>query len=324
MPFRPSFPPYSRRDFLRQLLGAGAVTLAGFDSLSAQPPGLSTPAFRFAFLTDIHLMKGGALRSAEGMAACLKAVEALQPRPEFILVGGDLVHLSRDMAIHEAEQNLKTFLQIWNDHTDLPAHWVFGNHDLAGTSNPAASTSDRHYGKKLFQSYLKLPHLFYSFDHKGWHFVVLDDIAPQPDRSYIGQFFDDELGFLRADLDAHKAKPTIICCHIPAASNLSLGLILAHAATGHQPPKSRSLVCVNGQKLVDDFPGHNVRAVLSGHLHHFEQLEISGVPIINSGAVCGSYWRGPMYGCPEGFGVVDLGTDGSVKFDYRDFGWKAA
>jgi hypothetical protein len=30
-----------------------------------------------------------------------------------------------------------------------------------------------------------------------------------------------------------------------------------------------------------------------------------------------------MFGCPEGYGVVDLGADGSVKFDYRTYGWKA-
>jgi hypothetical protein len=31
-----------------------------------------------------------------------------------------------------------------------------------------------------------------------------------------------------------------------------------------------------------------------------------------------------MMGCPEGFGVVDVGADGAVKFDYRTYGWKAA
>jgi hypothetical protein len=27
--------------------------------------------------------------------------------------------------------------------------------------------------------------------------------------------------------------------------------------------------------------------------------------------------------CPEGFGIVDLGADGSFQFDYRPYGWVA-
>lgn len=317
---------YSRRRFLHQLLGAGAVTVAGLDSLSAQTSHASpadTEGFRFAFVTDIHLMKGGAMRSIEGMAACLGAVEKLNPRPEFILVGGDLIHAGRDLTISDAEKNLDLFLSVWNDHTALPAYWVFGNHDLVGTSNQSASPTDKHYGKGLFKDYFQLPHLFYSFDHKGWHFVVLDDIALQLDHTYIGQFFDDELRFLKADLDANKTKPTIICAHIPAMSNLPLGLLLARAAGSHQMPHPKNLVCVNGARLLDAFPGHNIKAVLAGHLHHFEKLENNGVTFINSGAVCGNYWKGAMFSSPEGFGVVDLSATGSVAFDYRSYGWKA-
>ena len=83
------------------------------------------------------------------------------------------------------------------------------------------------------------------------------------------------------------------------------------------------MVCTNGAIVLEDLPRHNVRAILSGHLHHLEQIAVNGIPIINSGAVCGSYWAGPSFGTPEGFGVVDLGADGSVAFDYRDYGWKA-
>jgi len=317
---------YSRRQFLRQLAGAGALTAAGLDSLLAQTttaPSAGATAFRFAFLTDLHLMPDGSLRSAEGMAACLAAVEKLDPRPEFILVGGDLVHRARDLTIAEAEKGLDFFLKIWNDHTALPAHWTFGNHDLVGTSNTTVTPGSPHYGKGLFKDRFHLPHLFHSFDCMGWHFVILDDIDPLPDRTYIGQLFDDELGFLKADLDAHKDMPTIVCTHIPVMSNLPYGLLAAHAASGQHQAVPPNLVCTNGQKLIDDFPGHNIRAVLAGHLHYFEKISQNGVQFINSGAVCGHYWAGPMMGCKEGFGVVDLGADGSVAFDYRDFGWKA-
>jgi len=322
---QPSLPPYSRRRFLQQLLGVGAVGVAGFDSLIAQNvPAIGAEPFRFAFVTDLHLMQDGAQRSAEGIAACLAEVEKLDPKPEFILVGGDLVNNARALTIEQAEKSFDLFLKIWNDHTALPAYWTFGNHDLAGTSNPSVLPGSKHYGKALFQERLNLPHLFYSFDHKGWHFVVLDDIEPEPDHTYIGKLFDDELAFLKADLDAHRAMPTIICAHIPTVSNLPVGLLMAQTSN-KPPPKDppKNLVCTNGSVLMDDLPGHNVRAVLAGHLHFMEKIEMNGIQFINSGAVCGTYWKGPLYGCPEGFGVVDLGGNGSVAFDYRTYGWKA-
>jgi DNA repair exonuclease SbcCD nuclease subunit len=255
--------------------------------------------------------------------ACLAAVEKLNPRPDFIVCGGDLVHSTRDLTLPGAETALDFFLQVWKDHTDLPTHWTFGNHDLAGTSNPYAAANDPEYGKGLFQNRLQLPKLFYSFDAKGWHFIVLDDIALQADHSYIGQLFDDELAFLKADLAAHQTTPTIICTHIPIVSNVPLMLALAKSGGITSKATEKSLVCSNGDALLSDIPGHNIRAVLAGHLHFYEEIEQNGVKLINSGAVCGNYWKGPNHGCPEGFGVVDLGADGSVKFDYRSYGWKA-
>jgi hypothetical protein len=40
--------------------------------------------------------------------------------------------------------------------------------------------------------------------------------------------------------------------------------------------------------------------------------------------VCGNYWKGAQHGCPEGFLVVDLSSDGNVGTNYQSFGWKAA
>ncbi len=85
----------------------------------------------------------------------------------------------------------------------------------------------------------------------------------------------------------------------------------------------KALVCTNANDLFGEIKGHNIKAVLAGHLHRLERLALNGVPFINSGAVCGNWWRGPLLGCPEGFGVVDLGADGSVRFGYRTYGWKA-
>jgi Icc protein len=160
----------------------------------------------------------------------------------------------------------------------------------------------------------------------------MDDIALQPDWNYEGRLVDDELAFLKADLQAHAATPTILCTHIPLISAMPFAASLAQAA-GFKVKAPKDAVCTNATALTDDFPGHNIRAVLAGHLHHYEQNDLGGVPFYNSGAVCGNWWKGstvagdwwkgPLKECPEGFAVVDLGADGSVKFDYRTYGWKA-
>ena len=317
-------PIYSRRHFLRQLLGAGTLAATGLDTAFAGIMPFPPQSFRFVFLTDLHLMgeDNANLKSAQGIAACLTAVEALDPKPEFILVGGDLVDKARELTIPQAEQRLGLFQKIWHDHTNLPAYWTFGNHDLVGTSNNDDPVSDRHYGKGLFMDTFHLQHLYYSFDYKGWHFVVLDDVSPQPPNTYIGELFADELKYLSADLDAHKSMPTIVCTHIPMVSNLAFAFNLLQSSQYH-PKGMESLICTNGSALTANLPGHNIRAVLAGHLHHYEEMLEIGVPFINSGAVCGNFWRGPLLNCPEGFGVVDLGADGSFDFDYTTYGWNA-
>jgi Icc protein len=308
----------SRRRFLQRLLGLLAA--APLPGLASTPPADAQP-FRFAFVTDLHLLRNEALRSAQGIATCLQAVEELNPRPDFIVCGGDLVNDTRSQSIGEASRNLDLFLKIWNDNTGLPVHWTFGNHDLCATGVPFPPVNDPLYAKGLFKQRLGLSSLFYSFNHKGWHFVIMDDIALLPDASYKGLLFDDELAFLRADLQAHATVPTILCTHIPLVSMVPFALDLA-AATGFHVKSPHSLVCTNSASLIDDFPGHNVRAVLAGHLHRYETNVIGRVPFYNSGAVCANYWKGPLAGCPEGFGVVDVSADGAVNFDYRTYGWK--
>lgn len=308
----------TRRHFVQGLLAAMAASR--LEGLAAPfPPGES---FRFAFLTDLHLLKDGALRSVQGIAQCLQAVETLRPRPDFILVGGDLVNDARDLSIADASRGYDLFLKTWHDNTSLPAYWTFGNHDLCATGIANPPKLDPRYAKGLFKQRFGLSSLFYSFDHRGWHFVVMDDIALMPDKTYEGLLFDDELAFLRADLQANAAKPTLLCTHIPLYSLLPFSIALAQA-TGFHVKTPKNLVCTNAQALIDDFPGHNIRAVLAGHLHHYERNMVGGVPFYNSGAVCGNYWKGPMGDCREGFAVVDLAADGGVKFDYRTYGWKA-
>ena len=271
-------------------------------------------------------MADGALRSEQGLVACLQAVEELTPKPDFCLFGGDLTHESPELDFPAAERLLERFLAVWRTHTDLPTFFTFGNHDLVGTKNRAVNRDDPRFGKGLFRLRLELERLSYAFEKGGWRFIVLDDVIPEPDGTYIGEFAEQELSFLRGELEAHRQVPTVVCTHIPTVSILpNLNVIGSVQAAGARIETPASLVVSNARDLHRAFVESkaDVRLVLGGHLHHLEQIEVDGVHYLTGGAVCGNWWKGAQNGCPEGFTVLDLHEDGTVRAEYRGYGWKA-
>ena len=175
---------------------------------------------------------------------------------------------------------------------------------------------------------LALERTFCSFRKEGWRFIVLDDVLTEPDGSYIGEFVEEQLAFLRTEL-------------LTGFSN-SDGDLWSHSVgigfTQFRPlwPNDDHRYEYRNSRLSDSAqrlrfaPGAgsetkaNVRLVLAGHLHHLEQIQIDNVSYINGGAICGNWWKGPQKGCPEGFTVLDLSDDGHVRAEYRASGWKAA
>jgi hypothetical protein len=120
----------TRRSFLR---GVGGIALAAsvvpfYRPAAAQ--GLAAPPLRFVFMPDIHLRQE--YNSPQGMAASLDAVEKLEPKPAFVITGGDQCHDLRSENLERATARADLFLKIWKQHTDLPAYHLLGNHDAAG------------------------------------------------------------------------------------------------------------------------------------------------------------------------------------------------
>ena len=317
----------SRRDFISRtaLFAGGLWTGLRVADANAAAPSPAGP-LRFVFATDSHLMVGDRLRSAEGIIAAFAAIESITPKPEFILFGGDLTHESPQLDFPAAEQLLDRFLEIWKDQTGLQTYFTFGNHDLVGTQNASVNRTDPRFGKGLYRMRLSLDRDYYTFRKAGWRFIVLDDVVPHPDGSYVGEFVQEQLTFLRTELATDPGAPTILVGHIPSVSVLpSLGEAgkTTDRATVIETPAS--LVAHNAVQLRDVLVDTraNVRAVLAGHLHHLEQIQIDGISYINGGAICGNWWKGAQNGCPEGFLVFDLDSDGKMTTSYRSYGWKA-
>jgi len=267
----------------------------------------------------IHLRRD--LRSPEGFAAALQGVGKLSLAPDFILTGGDMLHNMRDQTLEQSKEITDLFLRILKTNCRLPVHYCLGNHDLAAW-NKAAEAADPRYGKNLVIQTLGMKGRYYSFDHKEWHFVVLDYMRVSAPGQFTAEIDAEQLAWLRDDLGKNAGRPTIVVTHAPVVSAVEL-----FSDRARRTPEALAVpfgrVISNAAELLEAAKPGNVRAFISGHLHLVERLELLGRTFICSGSASGHQWTGPRMDTPEGFGVFDCARDGTVDFHYQSFSWKA-
>jgi 3',5'-cyclic-AMP phosphodiesterase len=280
------------------MLGATGLSAAVAPSLLAAPAPVREP-FTFLFVTDAHLQPE--LNGVVGTDMAFKKARAV--KADFAINGGDHVF----DALGVPKQRALTLFDLY-DKTEqdlgVKVYHTIGNHDVLGVY-PASGIAqdDPLYGKKLFEQ--RFGKLYYSFDHKGHHFIVLDSIGITPDRAYEGRIDAAQLQWLAADLAAlPPGTPVTVSVHIP--------LVTAFAAYMPEPtvaPTHHSLSVANADQVLDLFAGHNVLGVLQGHTHINETVVWKGIPYMTSGAVCGNWWHGTRLGTPEGFTVVTVANN---------------
>ncbi len=293
----------NRRRFLG-LFGAAAVLPAA---------ALAAPRaqdFSFIFLTDSHLEPE--LNAVDGTALAMR--EARTVRADFAIQGGDHVFDALGVSKARATQLFDQYGKTEQD-LGLKVHHTLGNHDIFGVYPASgASTTDPAYGKKMFAE--RFGPTWYSFDHKGVHFVVLDSIGITDDHRYEARIDPEQVDWLRADLAALPSRqPVIVTTHIP----------LATAVPFYQPPAPQAAkgdAFINGPAVIQLLEGYNVLAVLQGHTHVNERVDFHGIPFITSGAVCGNWWKGTRLGTPEGFTVVTI-AGGKLTTRYETTGFQS-
>jgi Icc protein len=245
---------------------------------------------------------------------CFRKIAGLQP--EFAIMGGDhvfdalSVDRTRANAVFDLYKNTQQTLQ-------MPLHHTIGNHDVFGVNaKSGASPSDPSYGKKMYED--RLGRTYYSFDRKGWHFIVLDSIQPTEDRMWQARIDDPQLTWLKDELNRVGATtPIVVTVHVPLVS--AFATYAEKVTTGQ---KYNTLTVGNAPDVLALFEGHNVVAVLQGHLHVNELVVLKNTRYILGGAVCGNWWRGARTGYPEGFTVVSA-RDGRISTRYETYGFKA-
>ena len=199
---------------------------------------------------------------------------------------------------------------------NMPVYNTVGNHEVYGWHNDEEGIEEHpEFGKGMYES--RIGNRYYSFDHKGWHFIVLDAIYRSEKGYYIGKIDDEQIDWLKQDLQKlDKETPIVVSAHIPfitARTQLSNGALAAN---------SEGTIITNAREVLLEFWEYNLKLVLQGHLHFLEDIYVNNdVHFITAGAVSGLWWGNKPESTPEeGFLLVHVEGE-EIKWEYVDYGW---
>ncbi len=189
-----------RREFLK-LAGIGSVIfVTGSGSLGhvANAALSKNDDFFFVQLSDTHWgFNNPAVNpdSAGTLKKAVAAVNSLKIQPDFIMFTGDLTHTTDDDT--DRRKRLSGFQEIIGGLKVKSVRFMPGEHD-AGLDEG-----------KAFKEYFGKTH--YSFDYKGVHFIVLDNVSDPT--SSIGE---TQLQWLSGDLkNVDKDSRIVVFTHRP-------------------------------------------------------------------------------------------------------------
>ena len=187
---------FSRKEFLT-LAGIGGVVFASGLGRFAQAAGIQND-FHFVQMSDTHWGFNGPKANPEAKTTLPKAiglVNALKEQPDFVVFTGDLTHTTDDP--QERRKRMGEFKDLIKQLKVQNIRLMPGEHDASLDKGAA------------FKEFFGETH--YTFDHKGVHFIVLDNVSDP-----AAQLGDEQLAWLGADLKKlDKAQPIVVFTHRP-------------------------------------------------------------------------------------------------------------
>ncbi|MCW5744906.1 MAG: metallophosphoesterase [Alphaproteobacteria bacterium] len=181
---------HDRRDFLK-LAGVAGVAFAsglfaGRDGASAQDGD-----FHFVQFSDTHWGYSGPANpdAAHTLEKAIATVNGLSAQPDFVVFTGDLTHTTDDPK--ERRSRLARFKEIVAALRVKDVRFMPGEHD---------ASLDR---GEAYREFFGATH--YTFDHKGVHFIALDNVSDPAAK--VG---DEQLAWLAADLRQRKPDDRIV------------------------------------------------------------------------------------------------------------------
>jgi hypothetical protein len=191
----------TRRDLLR-FAGIGSVVLvSGFlpaGRLFGDDPPTAVQDFFFLQLSDTHLGFSGPKVNPDPLGTlprAIAAVNALPVQPDFIVFTGDLTHTTPDAG--ERRARMQKFQAAVAQLKNQNIRYLPGEHDAAEDQG------------QIYRELFGPTH--YSFDHKGVHFIALDNVSDPG--AILGQ---EQLAWLEKDLkDLSRDTRIVVFTHRP-------------------------------------------------------------------------------------------------------------
>ncbi len=192
----------NRRELMKlAALGGGAVYISGLAGCAAGASSGTAAKpyddFFFVQLSDAHWgFEGPENPDAKNtLRKAVAAVNALPTQPDLLVFTGDLTQTTDDPA--ERRRRMAGFREIVSGLKVKQVHFMPGEHD---------ASLDRGTAFKEF-----FGETFYTFDHKGVHFIALDNVSDSG-----AKLGDEQLAWLKADLaKGPKDRPTVVLAHRP-------------------------------------------------------------------------------------------------------------
>lgn len=229
--------------------------------------------FRIAVAADMRNFAGsGAYNSAQYFRGALLALQSAG--------GADALFIPGDMdPVSGVAWTVEEVLGM-----SFPWYPVVGNHELPGAGAESTSGANMDILRGFATGAVNpgpagCPTTTYSFDHRGVHFIVLNEYcASGSDTSGFGDISDDLYTWLQADLSASKA---------------SIKMVIGHEPAFPQPDMDNGRVRHMGDSL-DMYPQNRdrfwnllverqVTAYVCGHTHDFSVVGVSGVWQVDAG-----------------------------------------
>ncbi|PLW96447.1 MAG: hypothetical protein C0593_11570 [Marinilabiliales bacterium] len=228
--------------------------------------------FSFAFFADIHF--DGSASQSRKLAHFIEKADAMNC--ELIITGGDNIVVENCInQIGSASQCYKTLDSLFKTAT-AKVFPLIGNHDR----NLETDTASEYYNTGLFSEFSGTKD-YYSFNHKGWHFIMLNNVCfkENPGKYSIS---DEQLSWLQQDLTSiSPITPIFLIVHVPLVSVLKPFIRNKNRERQIRKPF---------REMMTLFDGYNLKMVLQGHHHIYKISCLNEIPYITGGAIHPALW----------------------------------
>jgi hypothetical protein len=178
--------------------------------------------------------------------------------------------------------------------TKIPFFHTIGNHDFLKSKSKTIDAAVRYESD--------FGPINYSFNRGKVHFIVMNDILYYGNDIYKGGFTNEQLNWLRSDLNCiSKDKLLIICVHIPILDNDNF-------------EKRKDFI-----DIIKDFKEVHI---MSGHNHRVKNIIYNkGIKIYEhiTGAAGGLWWSNTVNYCgaPNGYAVYNIKDNTITNWYYK-------